>query len=411
MAFSELIKNFGNIRSYMRDFYVYGFKSREDYTSKSLRSYDDSRRRIESWLYDFMSFNYTPDGKNVFISVDSRRSGTNPLFNAWKSKSFTDGDIALHFILMDILEEDTAVTLKEILEKADSYNEHFEQERVFDMSTVRKKLTEYVKEGLVEARKQGRNTYYKRAKEYELPSREVLRFFSEVSPCGVLGSFVEDKYPAGEEGIEDKLSFKHHYITNTIDSEILYNIFDAMSDHCAVKIQQTGGRKRESFEDKVIPLMLKVSTQSGRQYLMCFSMRNEKMQACRVDFILEAEKAEEIPYYDEVRRKFDEMQQHIWGVSVQNTMEHVMFEVSYARYEEYIVDRLLREKRCGTVTKIHDGLLRFEADVYDSTELVPWMRTYIGRITKLEFSNKGVEKRFREDLQRMYEMYSEEVSS
>ena len=73
MAFSELIKNFGNIRSYMRDFYVYGFKSREDYTSKSLRSYDDSRRRIESWLYDFMSFNYTPDGKNVFISVDSRR--------------------------------------------------------------------------------------------------------------------------------------------------------------------------------------------------------------------------------------------------------------------------------------------------------------------------------------------------
>ena len=88
-----------------------------------------------------------------------------------------------------------------------------------------------------------------------------------------------------------------------------------------------------------------------------------------------------------------------------------MFEVSYARYEEYIVDRLLREKRCGTVTKIHDGLLRFEADVYDSTELVPWIRTYIGRITKLEFSNKGVEKRFREDLQRMYEMYSEEVSS
>ena len=28
MAYSELIKNFNKIRDYMRDFYVYGFKSR-----------------------------------------------------------------------------------------------------------------------------------------------------------------------------------------------------------------------------------------------------------------------------------------------------------------------------------------------------------------------------------------------
>lgn len=40
MAYSELIKNFNKIRDYMRDFYVYGFKSRDDYTKKSTRSYD-----------------------------------------------------------------------------------------------------------------------------------------------------------------------------------------------------------------------------------------------------------------------------------------------------------------------------------------------------------------------------------
>ena len=32
MAYSELIKSFEKIRDYMRDFYVYGFKSREDFT-------------------------------------------------------------------------------------------------------------------------------------------------------------------------------------------------------------------------------------------------------------------------------------------------------------------------------------------------------------------------------------------
>ena len=31
MAYKELIKNFNRIRDYMREFYVYGFKSREEY--------------------------------------------------------------------------------------------------------------------------------------------------------------------------------------------------------------------------------------------------------------------------------------------------------------------------------------------------------------------------------------------
>ena len=48
MAYSELIKSFEKIRGYMRDFYVYGFKSREQYDRKSARSYDNERRRIES---------------------------------------------------------------------------------------------------------------------------------------------------------------------------------------------------------------------------------------------------------------------------------------------------------------------------------------------------------------------------
>ena len=52
MAYSELVKSFERIRNYMREFYVYGFKSRDEYGMKSARSYDNERRRIESWLGD-----------------------------------------------------------------------------------------------------------------------------------------------------------------------------------------------------------------------------------------------------------------------------------------------------------------------------------------------------------------------
>jgi len=144
-SYSELIKNFERIRAYMREFYVYGFKSRDDYSKKSARSYDDERRRIESWLGDHMSFVRTSEGKNVFISIDSRNIRHNPFYNAWKAKSFTDGDVTLHFILFDILHEPSIKkTIAEILEEIDTkYLAGFESPMMFDESTVRKKLKEY----------------------------------------------------------------------------------------------------------------------------------------------------------------------------------------------------------------------------------------------------------------------------
>lgn len=104
MAFNELIKNFDNIRQLMRDFYVFGFKSRADFADKSARSYDNERRRIESWLCEYMYFRQNAGGKNCFISVDSRKIRHNPFYKALKAKSFTANDIMLHFFLLDILQ-------------------------------------------------------------------------------------------------------------------------------------------------------------------------------------------------------------------------------------------------------------------------------------------------------------------
>ena len=145
MSYTELIKNFNRTRDYMREFYVYGFKSREEYNKKSARSYDDERRRVESWLEEYMQFRQTPDGKTVFLSIDSRLSHHNPLYTAWKAKSFTDGDITLHFILFDILyAPEVVLSLNDIMGRMDEYLRGFRTPKVFDTSTVRKKLNEYI---------------------------------------------------------------------------------------------------------------------------------------------------------------------------------------------------------------------------------------------------------------------------
>ena len=100
MAYSELIKKYENVRDYMRDFFVYGFRTRNDFDQKSSRSYDNEKRRVESWLSEYMSFQQDGRGKKVFISVDSRDVAYNPLYKAFKTKSFTDIDIILHFYII-----------------------------------------------------------------------------------------------------------------------------------------------------------------------------------------------------------------------------------------------------------------------------------------------------------------------
>ena len=406
MAYSELVKNFNRIRDYMREFYIYGFKSREEYRRKSARSYDDERRRIESWLGDYMGFRQNAGGKNVFISIDSRAASHNPLYKAWKTKSFTDGDITLHFILMDIFASaQKALSLTEITEQIDEYLSVFPEPKTFDVSTVRKKLNEYISEGIVLGEKQGKSMYYSWTMEKCDLDRDILDFFSEIAPCGVIGSFLLDQVKEQDS----HFSFKHHYITSAMDSEILCSVFMAIREKRIVILETYNRHKERVSESHVVPLRVMVSAQSGRQYLIAYAPRFRRILSFRTDHIASVKIGEVSERFDQMRQKLDEMQKHMWGVSTQNRwgnrMEHVEFTIRYGAGEKHIPKRLEREKRCGTVEHLDENTSKFTADVYDASELIPWIRTFICRITEIHISNEKLEKQFQEDIKAMYALY------
>ncbi|MDY5577621.1 MAG: WYL domain-containing protein [Lachnospiraceae bacterium] len=405
-SYNELIKNFEKIRAYMREFYVYGFKSRSEYNKKSARSYDNERRRMESWLGDYMSFFRTPEGKNMFISIDSRISAHNPFYKAWKAKSFTDGDITLHFILFDILNSsDTILSLTEILEQIDEYLADFNEPMVFDESTVRKKLKEYIEEGIVIGEKHGRSMVYRRADDMGVPKdNDALHFYSEIAPCGVIGSFLLDK----QEKIEDHFGFKHHYITSALDSDVLATLFHAMRCKREITAINLARHRSEPKVICVIPLRIFISVQNGRQHLLAYHPECREIKSFRIDYLSNVKIGDVCQRFDELRTKLTHAQQFMWGVNCKKNdkyLEHVEFTVKAGIGEEYIVHRLQREKRVGTVEKIDETHYRFLADVYDTRELIPWIRTFICRITKLNFSNRTVENIFKKDMEAMYRMY------
>lgn len=432
MAYSELIKNFDNIRGYMRDFFLYGFKTREEYDRKSARSYDNERRRIQSYLGSLISFRQTPSGKNAFISLEGRSVTHNPLYQAFKAKSFTNKDITLHFLLLDIL-SGNSYSLKDILRIMDTeYLTAFQNPISFDESTLRKKLKEYEELGIVVSEKCGRTVTY-RLSEDEIcltEYKEAIRFFTEESPLGVIGSYlearmqadVEQTYPTGRNDENGKrlpgkndcageyLTFKNHYIMNAYDAEITELILQGIHEKRLLEITSFSRGDAGVKQQTVIPYKLYASTQGGRNYLFCMDADNLRPYSLRVDYIQKGKVGEVCADYDRLLKVCERAGEHMWGVSCAKyrRYEHIEMDILVGTDEAFIVRRLEREKRCGTVSKVDEETYRFSADVLDAYEMMPWIRTFFGRIKAIRCDNEDVKNQLKIDMVKMLKQYEDE---
>jgi DNA-binding transcriptional ArsR family regulator len=406
VAYSELVKDFKRIRDYLREFFVYGFKIRAEYDAKSARSYDNERRRMESWLGGYMAFRREASGKNVFISIDSRAVRRNPLYNAFKAKSFTAGDAVLHFYILDVLAGGKKFSVREILEALDGdYLSRFGDPPAFDESTVRKKLTEYEKLGLLRSEKSGKRVLYALAETRIALGgwMEAVAFFSEAGPLGVVGSYLLDRY----ESPPDYFRFKHHYILHAMESEILYDLLGAIRENRRAGLQIYSARRGKPSSHTVLPVKIYIGTQNGRRYLTAYNYRLGKIVFYRLDSIRTLTLKESEPDFEKYRSLAESLGKVLWGVAVPNrsAADHIEMDIRAETGEEYILQRLEREKRGGKIEDRGGHVYRFSADVKDAAEMIPWIRTFIGRIVDLRCSSGAVVKTFREDIKAMETMY------
>ena len=417
-GFSELIKNFSRTRDYVRDFFIYGCKLRGDFSRKSSRTYDDERRRIESWLGDYVTSDNSRHGRQISVSVDSGHILENPLYQAYYAKSFTDNDIRLHFLLLDLLADGKAYTLHELTEQLS-----LAYEAIFDEQTVRGKLREYVSEGLILSEKHGKTALFRLSPDtlHGLTEAypgltDAVRFFSEIQPFGVVGNSIL----RGNDLQNTCFLMKHNYIVRTLEDEILCPILDAIRSgrFLEIKVFPTksafyGGASESS--QSCIPLRISTSLQTGRRYLIAYQPHFARFNAYRLDFIQSLRTGEICPDYDDYQEKLRRNLPYVFGVSfgdrraVRN-VEPLRMTLRIMPGEEFVLDRVKRELRTGTWEQTGDNTYCVTLDVFDPREALPWIRTFTGRILSIEGGTEEVCKLFREDTLAMMQLYGEETN-
>lgn len=407
--YQELIKSFAKSRDYVRDFFIYGFKTREDFSDKSGRTYDNERRRIESWLSEYIHSEYTKNGKHISIALDSNLLLTNPLYRVWKSKSFTDNDIMLHFFLLDIMQDKEARTIDELT------NEIFlNYDVLFEPQIVRKKVKEYEEEGLFICEKSGKQYHYSCkdnlafAIPHELPALlDAVRFYHINAPIGVLGSTILDN----QKTSNDIFTTKHGFFGHTLEDEVLLQLLNAMQEQREISFVQQSSKSKQTQTATGVPLKIFVSTRTGRRYICLYYTKGRRFGNVRLDYVKEVTPLEVIDTYQEHKKDLEKNLSKVFGVSFgakrrTDTIKLTLF--INEQTEAFIIQRLVREGHGGRITHTDVNTYTYEKEVFDGNEMMPWIKTFTGRILSFESDNEFLQKKFYSDMRQMAAMYAEQ---
>lgn len=410
-GYTELIKNFEKIRVFARDFFIYGFKGRSHYSTLSPRSYDNERRRIESYLSDLIVRNRDKNGKTISISSNTTAKTSNPLFKVWQTKSFTKNDCFLHFVILDILSvHDQGLGVGEIAEIiSKEYTIEANIDYLIDSMTIRNKLNEYTKLGILKAKKCGKALYY------SLESNPL----SNLTPSASEGlanalSYYNNVLPAGFIGhsmgrLEDSpFIYRQIFFAQIFDDELLLQILNAIGQKRIISL--LSNRNDRDLKNTVIPLKILSNTKTGRRYLAVLYTGKRKYATIRLDSIKSVSLGDICQNYDSIKEAYEAKLQKAFSIIHQgNERLHwikVLLSINEAT-EQYVLERIRREGKHGVITKTDKDTFEYSIEVADTLEMVPWLRTFIGRIIKIEGTEAHIIAQFNRDIDTLASMYRE----
>ncbi len=416
---SLLIRDYENIRQILRDVYIFGCYSREDFIEMkgiSGRKYDKEQQRINAYLpKKFIGKRRVNKKVLLYCSYSVSDGANNHLADTYRNKSFTTLDITAYFFIQQLLNENDEMTVTELLEVLPIINDSI----MFTKDNLRIKLDELVKRGFICTRKDGRKILYSLSEDIwrsftdsELVNIHIfLNFIKNVSPMEMPYQFLYKKlslYLCRERGIEvddeDVLHFKHNHLFNSLDNDILLAILKAMKCEKLLRVESYG----EAKSQMVIPIEVIHDSVYGRQYLYCLDVNVKLPKVMRLDRMRLAVVADKSLSADKkIAESLKGYSNKCWCTSgVEQNLSEIVIEFCFDEVkEQYILRRIQLEGHGGAIRKLDEGVYEYRLKLCDPDEMIPWIRSFGERARVISSGDKQTERKLVEDWRRALERY------
>lgn len=413
-----LIRDYENIRHILRDMYLYGCFSREDFVDMGIsgRKYDNEQRRINAYLPKGF-IRKRREGRKVlqYCSYNPFDCPENYLAETWRNKSFTMLDIMAYFYILQILGNGEEKTLTELLEEIPEIN----SENVFTKDNLRVKLEEMQEQELIQSRREGRNVWYSLKEdiwrdftEAELRDLYVyLEFLKNVLPFPMPFYFLQKKlrlYMECERKKEaepaDQFLFRHSHLSHALDGEIVLDLLRAIRQKRYVTVKMRYG----DVKLRVIPMKIIHDSTYDRQYLLCREVSKKRIRDIRLDKLTAVELEEAVPEDElEAAAQCKKAEQECWCTSgANNDAVEVMICFCFDEEREgFVLDRVRREGHGGELTREAPGRYLYRIMVRDPIEMIPWIRSFGERAQVIASGEYRIEERIAEDWRKAVKKY------
>ncbi len=383
-----LIRDYENIRKILRDIYIFGCFTRDDFIEMGMsgRKYDNEQRRLSAYLPEkFLQKRRVDKKVLLYCTYRQEDSEKNYLAETYRNKSFTTLDVMSYFFIQQLLNENIELSAPEILESLPLYNE----ERIFTKDNLRTKLDELIDKGYLTARKDGRKTLYSLAEDLwkDFSNEELLdllrytEFVMNVSPFELPYFFLYKKlalYIECERHIsvpkDEIFAFKHNHLFNALDNDILLEILRACSNGTTLQVKLSN-----QLEEELLPVKVIHDSTYGRQYLCAFSTHYEKRKIVRLDLIesIRCDRKmtqDELTVVDGIIAFLDEC----WcTAAIDEDLREVVIHFIFDEEEEpYVFRRIIKEGHDGDVKRLEKNKYEYRLRVRDPREMIPWIRSF-----------------------------------
>ncbi|RKD25201.1 Predicted DNA-binding transcriptional regulator YafY, contains an HTH and WYL domains [Caminicella sporogenes DSM 14501] len=390
-AYKNFIKSYDTIRNVLRHLYIYGCYGREDFESIGIsgRKYDNERRRILYFIdQELVNENFISNKKYIGFKYDMFKTAENFLVNSYLIKTFTVNDINYFFLIQQILNvENRELSMKEIM---DNLSEILSVD--IDMSTIRRKINKMIEQGIIVTRNVKNRKVFNLVEDFfkDFTNDEIVKifyavqFYSNLALISVPGYYLMDtiknylKHERNYDFNEKEIYiFKHHLLNRIIDDEVVTCILNCIKNGRKMKFYY----RNEKNPRVVIPLKIITEYCYGRQYLFSLDEMSNKCSLYRLDKINKFSEAGDIGTKVNFE-KYNKFIENSWCAVLLNENQGLIeVEIDFfidESEEGYILQRILKEGKWGTLDKIEKGKYLYKIKVTDPNELIPWIRSFAG---------------------------------
>jgi predicted DNA-binding transcriptional regulator YafY len=396
----NFIKDYEKIRPILREFFLYGCFSRDDFAMSKIcaRKYDNELRIIRNTLPpETMEEAIVDKKKYVRLMYDMFRMKGNFLHSTFRIKELDTRGVALFLHVLQCLALYPGMKRTEIYDQLPV---------TVDYATLFRHLQSFCKMGILQEKRIKNTSYYYISDPFEnftqtdfLTLYEGVLYFANVLPLSIPGYTLLDAmrayaYSKGWSIGPDNIpfQFKNLHMQRVLDEEEMWFLLQAIHQRSIVSFEYCRSHRIGEAQkidwitvEHIAPIKILSDDFYGRRTLIGALLDDHhKIRSFRLERIRKLKCSGSLAESEDYTQNYARYIHHSWCFSGREKASPlIMVELKFhlnPENEAAILQRVRREGRHGAFKKIGEYCWLYQIQVKDSREMKPWIRSFTGYV-------------------------------